>query len=142
MSYTVSTLSFEDMVAEFGVRKDTVGGRVHYITKDEKERAVVGPIHHRRTRATIKALEQVQTPDDLLKLIDKETAAIADAPTITLPTRKVSRMKRLMNWTTEHFWDSEYHKRVRQVIINSLLAGATVGTLALMAELIVMAWPK
>lgn len=162
MSITATEMTFEQMVENFGYRVDSLlDGTRHYITKDERERAVVGPVRHKKTwrnkrnSKVAQTFERIATTDELSEQLAQaskmqELTFLKGLETIRLseafkgsgkPAKKegVGRVRSAWNWAVERFWDEEYHKRCQQVLLTVMLTAFTAGSLVIIGKAVVWA---
>lgn len=136
-TFTVPVNPAAELIGRFGYRLDTLRGRRHYVTRNERNRAVVGPVRHRGlglwarvvrmfTRKAKPAPEP--TMGDVAAHVADQMAGVAqalkDMPTMKLftfgppsptppqkPRRKTARefLATVRWWFTDRWYNEDWH---------------------------------
>jgi hypothetical protein len=143
---------FATLALRNGVRVDLVADRHRYITNEEN-RAVIGPVRHRRTwgwkrRGQKAATGQLAAPQERLMTsadmdtdIVKAVASIADGfarvqlgdqlrmvmpPQPSPPQDTRGRWRKMADWWLDRFYNEEWHRGMRNCAIDLVMWGFAV----------------
>lgn len=120
-----------------GYNEETINGRRHYVGRDDKMRAVIGPVRHRvggmfrKKRGPVppESAETVRMPFASLAADTQKLFAGFPAPPPPPPSRR-----RFRDWVTEKFYDDEWHKGIRNTAFDVLMWSFTAASVVMMAK--------
>jgi hypothetical protein len=138
----------------YGYYEDTVNGRRHYVTKDDKDRAVVGPVRHRargllglgrkrrKPQEQPERLERIITTEDItehMELVAAELGNVmADMPTIrfNVPTPPAPPQAKpgLLTRLRAKFYDHDWHVGARDTAATVLMFSFTAASIIVAAK--------
>lgn len=140
-----------ELAERHGYYEDTVNGRRVYVTKNDRDRAVIGPKRHRargllafgrkrrkpQEKETPGSLERTITPGEALAhglAQAAESLRTVEIPTIRFevpsltpppPQEKRSMFRRISNWCSERFYDDVWHDSAQRTAKTVLYWGFT-----------------
>lgn len=142
---------------QYGYYEDTVNGRRHYVTKDDRDRAVVGPKRHRAkgllglgrkrrapepAEATVTMAEYGTQVHAYMEMALAEAGVVLqDVPTISFevptpsaPQKRPSMVRRLRNAVSKKFWDTGWHEAMQNTAKTTLYWGFVAASFIVFAK--------
>lgn len=156
----VHEFTFADLADSFGYRVVPLtskrGSALHYVTRDEKDRTVIGPVRHKRRKTAAKKAvryERFASNEELTQHLratqdNQERALLKGMQTTNLSEmmkkmvqadkpKATGFMAKARNWVSEHFWDETFHKRCQQLLLTVLLAVLVTGCTIIIGKAVV-----
>lgn len=158
MGLIIDYSQLETLASKYGYREDTVNGKRHYVTHDDKDRAVVGPARHRakggilswgskssqpgRRRMTDPGLERVVTAADneAYRTLNQMASVTQSATNIRVPVARPTPpspqgwRRRFSNWVEAVAYDKELHRAVRRMAVTFTFWVAALGVAAMVIK--------
>ena len=133
-----------------GRREEVIAGRHRYVGRDDKMRAIVGPVRHRAKKwfsfGKKEAVDQDRTiemkigrtnvnrlPTMTFQTIDFSNLASGlkfDQTTLSAPPQEPIVRERISNWFIERWYDPEWHRGARNTAGTVLMWSFTVVAVA------------
>lgn len=154
MQGSVSKMTVAEMMIEHGYKKVKLAdGKKYYITRDEKERSVVGPeVGQRRKRWQLWRKKNTAQPEAVQgsRIVTQEDVKVTfggiqvpvirfELPPLTTPAPapQVGLGLRMWWWWLERFYNDEWHRSVRNTMFDFLLGGVALVAFVALAKALV-----